>query len=228
MIHVDLDHPRVSHTEGEPVFLPKGGNSPYLDHIALVLRGIHAGLEMSKAMFAAFSALDLIEPVSLDVKLSAEEGYNVVGLHTVDQRKLAALDGAVAREAEQSRISPGRVPGDRIDGQCEEAHGHEAAQAGSAGVRDGSLTHAPGRRKDSRTGRLSAGRPAVAGTVVRRRAGCAEGTRRSSGSSCAPGATPTSTPWTTCARTTTASPYATPTASRRSRVAPSTTTTSRS
>ena len=93
MIHVDLDHPRVSFSEGEPVFLPKGGNSPYLDHIALVLRGIHAGLEMSKAMFAAFSALDLIQPVSLDVKLSAEEGFSVVGLHTIDQRKLAALDG---------------------------------------------------------------------------------------------------------------------------------------
>jgi hypothetical protein len=45
-------------------------------------------------MFAAFAALDLIRPVSLDVKVSAAEGYNVVGLHTVDQRKLAALDGA--------------------------------------------------------------------------------------------------------------------------------------
>jgi len=90
MIHVDMDHPRVSQTEGEPVFLPKGGNSPYLDHIALVLRGIHAGLEM----ITAFTQLDLIEPVSLDVKLSAEEGYSVVGLHTVAQRKLAALDGA--------------------------------------------------------------------------------------------------------------------------------------
>jgi hypothetical protein len=94
MIHVDLDHPRISRTEGEPVFLPKGGNSPYLDHIALVLRGIHAGLEMSKAMFAAFATLELIAPVSLDVKLSAAEGYSVVGLHTVDQHKLAALDGA--------------------------------------------------------------------------------------------------------------------------------------
>jgi len=94
VIHVDMEHRRVSHTEGEPVFLPKGGNSPYLDHIASVLRGIHAGVEMSKAMFAAFSALDLIGPVSLDVKLSEEEGYSVVGLHTVDQRKLAALDGA--------------------------------------------------------------------------------------------------------------------------------------
>ena len=32
VIHVDLDHPRVNEAEGEPVFLPHGGNSPYLDH----------------------------------------------------------------------------------------------------------------------------------------------------------------------------------------------------
>ena len=49
---------------------------------------------MASAAFAAFSALELIEPVSLDVKLNAEEGFSVVGLHTIDQRKLAALDGA--------------------------------------------------------------------------------------------------------------------------------------
>jgi SapC len=94
VIHVDLDHPRISYTEGEPVFRPQGGNSPYLDHIAMVLRGIHAGLAVSQAMFAAFAALDLIEPVKLDIKLSAEEGYSVVGLHTINQQKLAALDGS--------------------------------------------------------------------------------------------------------------------------------------
>ena len=31
VIHVDLDHPRISQTEGEPVFLRHGGNSPYLE-----------------------------------------------------------------------------------------------------------------------------------------------------------------------------------------------------
>src|SRR5690606_7322863 len=48
VIHVDLDHPRVSRTEGEPVFLPHGGNSPYLEHIAMVLRGIREGVEVGK------------------------------------------------------------------------------------------------------------------------------------------------------------------------------------
>jgi hypothetical protein len=93
VIHLDLDHPRVSQTEGEPVFLPQGGNSPYLDHIANVLRGIRDGLEISKAMFAAFTALDLIEPVKLEIKVNNEQAYSLVGLHTISQQKLANLDG---------------------------------------------------------------------------------------------------------------------------------------
>ena len=93
VIHLDLDHPRVSRTEGEAVFLPHGGNSPYLDQVALALRGMRDGLEVSKAMFAAFQELELIEPVKLDIKLTAEESYSVLGLHTIDVRKLAQLDG---------------------------------------------------------------------------------------------------------------------------------------
>jgi hypothetical protein len=94
MVHVDLDHPRVSRTEGERVFLDQGGNSPYLNHIISVLRGIHDGIEVSKAMLAAFSELDLIEPVKLEIQVTAEEGFNVVGLHTINREKLASLGGS--------------------------------------------------------------------------------------------------------------------------------------
>jgi len=94
VIHMDMDSPRVSKTdEGEPVFLPQGGNSPYLQHIVTIMSGIRDGLEVSKAMFAAFSELNLIEPVKLEVKLSQEEQYNVLGLHTISLEKLRALDG---------------------------------------------------------------------------------------------------------------------------------------
>src|SRR6185436_13334188 len=62
VIHVDLDDPRISFTEGEPVFLENGGNSRYIERIATILNGIHNGMEASKAMFASFTALDLIEP----------------------------------------------------------------------------------------------------------------------------------------------------------------------
>ena len=107
VIHVDLDHPRISQTEGQPVFLPQGGNSPYLDHVAAVLRGIRDGLEISKAMFAAFAELDLIEPVKVEIKLSAEEGYSLVGLHTINREKLAALDGPALEKLNKSGFLQG-------------------------------------------------------------------------------------------------------------------------
>jgi SapC protein len=94
VIHVDLDHPRVSQTDGLPIFKPQGGNSPYLDRVASILNGIREGLEISKAMFAAYAELDLIEPVKVEVKTNAEETYSLLGLHTLNREKLAALDGA--------------------------------------------------------------------------------------------------------------------------------------
>lgn len=93
VIHVDLDSPRISRTEGEPIFLPQGGNSRYIEHIATILNGIHDGLAVSKAMFAAFNDMNLIEPVKVEIQISAEEKYGLRGLYTVSEEKLAGLDG---------------------------------------------------------------------------------------------------------------------------------------
>ena len=91
MIHVDLDHPRVSQTDGEKVFLDQGGNSRYLDRIANILKGINDGLELSKAMFAEFTRLGLIEPIKLEIKVDGDTIYDLVGLHTISEPKLRNL-----------------------------------------------------------------------------------------------------------------------------------------
>ena len=90
---MDLDHPRISTTEGEPVFLPGGGNTRYIERIAVILEAIRVGLEASKAMFAAFAALDLIEPLQLQVEISGEEQHNLHGYFTINEEKLANLSG---------------------------------------------------------------------------------------------------------------------------------------
>jgi hypothetical protein len=92
VIHIDLDNPRLSRDQGQPIFLPRGGNSPYLERVAAILRGIHQGLDVSRAMFAAFTKLDLIEPVKVEVSVSETEKYGLQGLHTINQEKLRALD----------------------------------------------------------------------------------------------------------------------------------------
>jgi hypothetical protein len=93
VIHVDLDSPRISSSadEGEAVFLPQGGNSRYLNRVVDILNGIRVGLEASKSMFAAFTEADLIEPLKLEIKINSEQQYNLLGLHTINQQKLANL-----------------------------------------------------------------------------------------------------------------------------------------
>lgn len=92
VVHVDLAHPRASFVEGEAVFLPQGGRTPYLEHVLGVLRGIHDGVEAGKAMYAAFDAAGLIQPLDLQVQLDERHRVNLTGLHGVDRDRLAALD----------------------------------------------------------------------------------------------------------------------------------------
>lgn len=91
VIHIDLDNPRVSKTEGEPVFLPFGGNSPYLNQITATLRRLAVGIDTSKAMIEAFIALDLIEPLNIEIEIDGQQ-YKLVGFHTINQEKFAGLD----------------------------------------------------------------------------------------------------------------------------------------
>ena len=93
VIYIDLDDPRVSKTEGQPLFLSHGGNAPYLQHVGNVLRAISLGLEIEREMFDAFEAAGLIEPAELDIKLDQHTVYQVPDIFSISEDKLAALRG---------------------------------------------------------------------------------------------------------------------------------------
>lgn len=91
MISIDLDHPRVSRSEGTPIFLPQGGNSPYLEHVTGVLRTIYVGHHLLQPMVAAFEAAGLLRPVNLEARVGEAEIYAVSDVLTIDRERLAAL-----------------------------------------------------------------------------------------------------------------------------------------
>ena len=106
VIHVDIEDPRVSQTEGEPVFLPQGGNSRYLDRVANILNGINEGIAASKAMFAAFTAAELIEPVKLEIKFNSDEQYNLRRpAHHQRSRSCASSTAEHAARTATARVS---------------------------------------------------------------------------------------------------------------------------
>ena len=107
VIHVDVEHPRVSFSEGQPAFLPQGGNSDYLEHIAGVLRGIRDGAGFGTAMFAAFDSMGLIQPVNLDVQLDDRHRVSVSGLYGIDREALGALEADPLRQLNQAGFLEG-------------------------------------------------------------------------------------------------------------------------
>ncbi|WP_374294448.1 SapC family protein [Sphingomonas sp.] len=108
MIHVDLDHVRVGRGgQGSPVFLPQGGNSPYLEAIATVLRRVHAGSQANDALFAALTGEGLIEPVRIEIALDDSKRYVLDDFHAIGAERMALLDGdALARLHARGYLQP--------------------------------------------------------------------------------------------------------------------------
>ena len=104
MIHVDLDHPRIGRDDGERLFLPAGGNAPYLQGVNQALAQIHDGLEIAGPMFAAFEELGLIEPIDIEIKLDDQTTYDIPGVFTLAPDRLAAVSGEALERLHQSGL----------------------------------------------------------------------------------------------------------------------------
>lgn len=93
VVHVDLDSPRISTTEGEALFLEYGGVSDYLKRITSVLHTIHEGLESNRAFADTLLELDLLESFVLDVELEDRSQHRLIGFYTINEERLSGLSG---------------------------------------------------------------------------------------------------------------------------------------
>ena len=102
MVHVDLDSPRLlttaGATEGEPVFLPYGGITEYLERITSVLLALHEGLQRTPAFVAALLKHELLEPFALEFERGDGSLQRWAGCYTIHEERLARLDGRALGE----------------------------------------------------------------------------------------------------------------------------------
>lgn len=94
VVHVDLDHPKVSMSEGEPVFLEHGGESPLLERMSSVLMTIHQGDETSKTFSAMLTGLDLVESSTMEFVLDNGEKRTLSGLYIINEDRLRDLNAS--------------------------------------------------------------------------------------------------------------------------------------
>jgi hypothetical protein len=93
LICIDMDDPRVNTECGEDIFLQFGGEAPYLNYVKKALQTIEQGLVFDKTLFTLVESMDLLEPVSIQIKLSNVDEVNFSDYFTINQEKLAQLDG---------------------------------------------------------------------------------------------------------------------------------------
>ena len=98
MVHIDVENPRVSTTEGEPVFKTHGGNTEFLENATSMLLAIHQGLQATPPFLAALLEHDLLESFVADIELNDGSHHRLIGFYTINEDKLAALEpDALAR-----------------------------------------------------------------------------------------------------------------------------------
>ena len=95
VIHVDMDSPRVSYSEGEPVFLAHGGISGYLEQANSVLNTINEGYAVHLLFVKELVEHDLLESLALDIELKDGSKNRLMGFYTINEETLAELDGEV-------------------------------------------------------------------------------------------------------------------------------------
>jgi hypothetical protein len=104
MVHIDIDSPRVSDTEGEPVFKEHGGNTEFLERSSSMLGAIHEGLQGSPVFLAALLEHELLESFVLDVELNDGSQNRLVGFYTINEDRLASLSGDAIAKLHQAGL----------------------------------------------------------------------------------------------------------------------------
>jgi len=93
-IAIDLDNPRFSETEGEPLFDPSQQPNACLRQIQRVLGQLQAGMDMTQAFIRELTSLKLIEPIDVQLNFTGGERITLEGLYTVSLDRIRELDDA--------------------------------------------------------------------------------------------------------------------------------------
>ena len=104
VVSIDMDHPRVSQEQGEALFRPLGGRTPYLEEAATLLEQIYGGYVHNKTFVAALEEHELIESVTLDITLNDDSKGQLLGFFAINEEKVEQLPGHVLEEFNRQYI----------------------------------------------------------------------------------------------------------------------------
>ena len=101
-VHIDTASSRIGKDDGVRIFDEHGRPTPYLENIAEQLGALDEGYQASADFFAALRRHDLLEPMTLEVKLDDGSKNRLVGFHVIDETRLQTLDESAVGELHEN------------------------------------------------------------------------------------------------------------------------------
>lgn len=93
VLSLDMEHPRISSSEGQALFQPLGGRTPYLEEMATLLESIYAGDAHGKQFVKALEEHGLLEQVTIDIQLADGSRNQLLGFYALNEDKVRKLPG---------------------------------------------------------------------------------------------------------------------------------------
>ncbi|HTF97136.1 MAG TPA: SapC family protein [Cellvibrio sp.] len=108
IICIDSKSPCIARdSEGEPLFEPDGGDTPYLQRMKSQLSQLLKGEQETRVFINALLELNLIMPMTLDISFANQQPQRVQGLYTINEERLAQLDAEqLLRLKEKNYLQP--------------------------------------------------------------------------------------------------------------------------
>jgi hypothetical protein len=104
VLSIDLDHPRVSKEEGELLFQPLGGRTPFLESIANLMEDIYTGYLHNRIFMEALQEHELVESVTLDITLNDGSENQMLGFQAINEDKVQQLPGDVLQDFSEKHL----------------------------------------------------------------------------------------------------------------------------
>jgi hypothetical protein len=101
VVCIDVESPRISRTEGQPIFLGFGGNTAYLERVVGMLDAIELGSVENEDFVNMLTEFKLIESFSLEVELNNGSKHSLYGYFTINEEKLANIESQQLQELHQ-------------------------------------------------------------------------------------------------------------------------------
>lgn len=95
-IAIDVEHPRLGESEGEPLFDADGEPAEPLRRIQRALGLLATGVEETDTFIQRLVELRLVEPIDISLRFDDGEKLELAGLYTVSLDSIAELDDSAA------------------------------------------------------------------------------------------------------------------------------------